>query len=184
MKNPLDWIVLKSEYIYKDNWFTARKDTCRKPDGGIVDPYYVLEYPDWAAALAITAEGKVILVKQYRHAYGKTLIEIPGGVIDDTDASPEAAIARELLEETGYQFNSIQRVGMVSANPSTNTNTMYMFLATGGVKVGEQVLDANEEIELHFKSLEEVKAMLRNNDFLQSMHVACIFYGLQQLGEL
>ncbi len=111
-------------------------------------------------------------------------MEIPGGCIDDTDASPEAAIQRELLEETGYAFDSFEFLGEISANPSTNNNMMYMFLAKGGKKVQEQMLDHNEEIEVHLVEMAELKEMLRRNEILQSMHVSCIFYGMIRLNEL
>lgn len=184
MKDPLDWKLVSSEYLFRDSWLTARKDTCERPDGTIVTPYYVMEYPNWATALALTEDGKVILVKQYRHAIGRTCMEIPGGCIDDTDASPEAAIRRELLEETGYAFDSFEFLGEISANPSTNNNMMYMFLAKGGKKVQEQMLDHNEEIEVHLVDMAELKGMLRRNEILQSMHVSCIFYGMIRLNEL
>ena len=50
----LTWKTLSSEYLYKETWFTVRKDRCEKPDGKIVEPYYVFEFPEWATALAIT----------------------------------------------------------------------------------------------------------------------------------
>ena len=72
------------------------------------------------------------MVRQYRHANEQTIIEIPGGCVDDTDPSHQDAIARELLEETGYAFKSYEYLGKISPNPSTNNNWMHMFLATGG----------------------------------------------------
>lgn len=184
MKDPLDWTLLSSEYIYSDSWFTARKDTCQKPDGAIVSPYYVLEYPDWACAMALTEDGKVVLVRQYRHAITKSILELPGGVIDQTDESPLEGVRRELLEETGYTFSSILPLGIISSNPSTNNNTMHLFLAQGGKKTQEQQLDHNEEIEVHLVDLKELKTLLRENKIVQSMHVTCLFYGLDKLGEL
>jgi ADP-ribose pyrophosphatase len=180
----LEWKQLSATYLYRDNWFTARRDRCERPDGKIIDPYYVLEYPDWVTALAITEEGKALLVRQYRHAYGQTIIETPGGCMDADDASPEAAARRELLEETGYTFSEMHYLGFVSANPSTNTNIMHMFLATGGKHSAEQALDENEEIEVLHYTIPELKALLAENKIVQSMHASCIFYGLLKLGEI
>ena len=67
------------------------------PDGRIVDEYFVLEYPNWVNAVAITADNKVLMVRQYRHAANIVSLEIPGGVIDG-DEEPIAAMRRELLE--------------------------------------------------------------------------------------
>jgi ADP-ribose pyrophosphatase len=180
----MKWKILSSEYLFNDLWFKVRKDKCEKPDGGIVDPYYVYEFPTWVTALPLTEDGKVILERQYRHALGEVCIEIPGGCVDDTDKNLEEAIARELLEETGYHFSSYEYLGKISANPSTNTNLMHMFLATGGSKVSSQQLDANEEIQVMLVSIDELKAMLRENKIVQSMHTACIMYGLEKLGKL
>jgi 8-oxo-dGTP pyrophosphatase MutT (NUDIX family) len=180
----MHWKILSSEYLFSDLWFKVRKDRCEATGGKIVDPYYVYEFPTWVTAVAITEEGKIILERQYRHALGEVCIEIPGGCVDDTDASLEDAIKRELLEETGYTFSSFEYLGKVSANPSTNNNLMHMFLAKGGKKTGLQELDHNEEIEIVLVTVDELKQLIRENKILQSMHVACMLYALERLGEL
>ena len=176
--------ILSSEYLFKDLWFKVRKDRCQTPGGKIVDPYYVYEFPTWVTALALTEDGKVILERQYRHALGEVCIEIPGGCVDDTDATFEDAIKRELLEETGYVFSNYDYLGKISANPSTNSNLMHMFLARGGKKIALQDLDHNEEIEIDLVTVHELKKLLGENKIVQSMHVTCMMYGLKQLGEL
>lgn len=178
------WKILSSNYLFSDRWFKVRKDVCESPEGKIIDPYYVYEFPTWVGALPVTEEGKIIMVKQYRHALGEVCVEIPGGCVDDTDSGHEAAIARELLEETGYSFSSFEYLGRISANPSTNTNLLHMFLARGGVKTARQQLDANEEIEVVLLSMDELKSLLRENKIVQSMHVSCILYALEKMGEL
>ena len=180
----LKWKLLSSEYLYRYDWFTARKDRCETNEGKIIDPYFVLEYPDWVNAVAITRDKKVIMVRQYRHAIGETIMEIPGGVLDATDATPEAGMRRELLEETGYSFEKMEYLGKICPNPSTNTNYTHMFLATGGVETHLQQLDHNEEIEVYLMSIDEVKTLLKENKILQSLHVTCFLYALNKLGEL
>jgi len=177
----MEWKTLRSEYLFKDLWFTVRKDTCQKPDGKIVDPYYVYEFPEWVTAVAVTKEGKIIMEKQYRHAAGITMFEIPGGCVDETDASLEEAIARELKEETGYEFASYEYLGKISANPSTNNNWMHMFIARGGVKTGDQELDHNEDISLHLMDKAEVEELLRKYEIKQAMHATALFYALPKL---
>jgi 8-oxo-dGTP pyrophosphatase MutT (NUDIX family) len=178
----LSWETLDSEYLFRDSWFTVRKDTCKTKQGKIVTPYYVYEFPTWVTAVALTEDKRIILERQYRHALNETNYEIPGGCVDDTDASLEAAIERELLEETGYRFSQLEYLGKTSSNPSTNNNWMHMFLATGGKKVQEQTLDHNEEIEIYLFTIDEVKQYLRENRIIQSMHVTALFYGLARLG--
>lgn len=180
----MKWKTLASEYLFNDRWFKVRRDRCETPGGKIVDPYYVYEFSTWVGALPVTEEGKIIMVKQYRHALGETCIEIPGGCVDDTDTNVEYAIARELLEETGYTFSSFDYLGVISPNPSTNSNLLHMFLARGGKKVAEQKLDENEEIEVLEISMDELKQLLRENKIIQGMHVSCIMYALERLGEL
>ena len=178
----MDWKILSSEYLFKDLWFTVRKDTCERPDGKVVSPYYVYEFPEWVTAVALTREGKVILERQYRHAAGMTMLEIPGGCVDDSDKSLEEAIARELREETGYVFDSYEYMGRTSANPSTNNNWMHMFLAKGGVRAHDQEMDENEDIAIELYDLEEVRAFLREGKILQSMHATALFHALDRLG--
>ena len=180
----MKWKTLSSTYLFNDRWFKVRKEVCETPAGKIVDPYYVYEFPTWVGAVPVTEEGKIVMVRQYRHALGETIIEIPGGCMDDTDKDFQDAITRELLEETGYSFSSYEYLGKISPNPSTNTNLLHMFLAKGGKKVAEQLLDENEEIEVVLLSIDELKILLRENKILQSMHVSCIMYALEKLNEL
>jgi ADP-ribose pyrophosphatase len=180
----MEWKTLSSEYLFKDLWFTVRKDRCERPDGKIVDPYYVYEFPEWVTAVAFTKDGKIIMERQYRHACGLTMYEIPGGCVDDTDKDLESAIARELVEETGYVFDSFEYMGRTSANPSTHNNWMHMFIARGGELKKEQELDDNEDIEIHLLTVDEVKELLKENQILQSMHATALFYALQKINSL
>ena len=184
MNLSMKWKTLSSEYLFNDLWFKVRKDICETPGGKIVDPYYVYEFPTWVTALPVTEDGKIVMVRQYRHALGETCLEIPGGCVDDTDKNFEEAIARELLEETGYTFSSYEYLGKISANPSTNNKLMQMFLARGGQKVAEQKLDSNEEIEIVLLDTGELKQLLKENKIIQAMHVTCIMYALERLNEL
>lgn len=184
MDEHLKWKTLSSEYLSHETWFTVRKDTCELNDGKIINNYYVFEFPEWATAFALTEAGKIIMIKQYRQALGEVCIELPGGCVDKTDASFEEAIKRELLEETGYEFDEIKSLGKISANPSTNTNLMHMFLATGGRKIKEQSLDANEEIEILELSFDELLKLIDENKIMQSMHLSTIYYALRSLGKL
>lgn len=182
MKN-LHWKVLESHYIHKGPWATLRTDKCEMPDGRIVPAYYVLEYPNWVNAVAITENNKVLMVSQYRHATNMVSLEIPGGVIDG-DEIPEAAMRRELLEETGYQFNNIEYLATIYANPSTANNKTFCYLATGGKKIQEQSLDEHEELIVHEFTIDEVKQLLADNKIAQSLHCSSLFYAFIKLGEM
>jgi len=179
----LTWKICHSEYIHKGPWATLRSDKCEMPDGRIVDEYYVLEYPNWVNAVAITEDNKVLMVRQYRHAAAIVSLEIPGGVIDG-DEKPEAAMRRELLEETGYEFNDIDPLCTIYANPSTANNHTYCYLAKGGKKVQEQSLDEHEELIVEEYTIAEVKQLLADNKIAQALHCTSLFYALMKLGEL
>lgn len=172
--------ILSKEYISNHQYFTARKDAYETPTGKIVDPYFVVELPVSVCAVAITQNNEVVLVEQYRHPVGETMLEIPGGFIDQGE-SPSTAIARELLEETGYSFENYIELGKTAANPGVLSNYTYLFLATGGKKVSEQALDANEEIAMHFIPVEEVRQLLKENKIPQAMHALCMFYAFDYL---
>ena len=179
----MKWKVLESTYLHKEPWLTIRKDKCLLPNGNIVPAFYVNEYPDWVNAFALTKEGKVIMVRQYRHGIGSVETELPGGVVEDGETWQEG-VKRETLEETGYTFDKVEYLGKISANPSTTNNFMHMFLATGGEKIAEQNLDDSEEVEVLLMTIDEVKQLVKENKIMQSLHVNCIMYALARLEEM
>ena len=104
----MHWKKIASKYISKHKYFNAKEDICEMPNGHLVNPYYVVELPNCVCAVAMTEDDKIVMVKQYRHPIEQIIYELPGGFIDENEP-PETAIQRELLEETGYSFTSIQR---------------------------------------------------------------------------
>jgi len=177
----LKWEKLDSKYLVREKWATLRVDSCRMPDGTYIDDYYVLEYPDWVNAVALTEDNDVLIIKQYRHAAEEVITELPGGCIDPGE-SPEEAIKRELLEETGFAFDSLEPLVTLYANPSTAGNKTYSYIASGGRKVQEQHLDGREEIIVETVSIDQLKKLLLENQFAQALHASAIFYGLIKLG--
>jgi ADP-ribose pyrophosphatase len=177
----LKWQKLSTKYLVKEKWATLRVDTVKLQTGVVKDDYYVLEYPNWVNAIALTRDNKVILVRQYRHAADIISLEVPGGVIDG-DEAPEEAVKRELLEETGYSFDQAELIATLYPNPATSNNVTYTYLLTGGVKTHEQHLDEHEILNVEEYSIEEVKQLLKDNKIDQALHAAALFYGLLKLG--
>jgi ADP-ribose pyrophosphatase len=179
----LTWKTLSSTYLHKGPWATLRSDRCEMPGGHIVENYYVLEYNNWVNAVAITDDNKILMVKQYRHAAEIVSTELPGGVIDG-DETPEEALRRELLEETGYQFDDFELLCVAYGNPATANNQTRCYLARGGRKVQGQSLDDQEEIIVMPHTLEEVRTLLLTNQIAQALHCTGLFYALVKLGAL
>jgi len=170
-QDEVKWAILKSEYIIKRPWLTARRDEVELPDGRIIPEYYVLEYPDWVNVIAITRDGYFVMERQYRHAAGRTNFELPCGVMESGETPLEAA-RRELQEETGYGNGEWKELMTLSPNPSTMTNMTHCFLATNVEKICNQKLDATEDLSVHLLSREEVVDLLKRNDMIQSLMVA------------
>ena len=174
------WQVLRSATVLRDRWIDLRTDDCRTASGQEIAPYYVLTYPDWANVVALTAARELVLVEQYRHAAGRVVLELPGGVVDPADADPLAAAQRELLEETGFAATQWRPVCSLYPNPATQTNQVHTFLATGCRPVKPPSLEAGEEgLAVRCLKLDEVLAGLSSGLLGQAMHVAGLLLALR-----
>lgn len=176
----MSYTTNSSEYITRHKYFTARKDSYDTSGGKKVSEYFVVELPPSACCLAITADNRALLVKQFRYPLKQELIELPGGFMDPGE-QPQQSIVRELMEETGYSFSSVHYLGITAANPGVLNNFTHMFVALGGTKTGMQSLDPNEEIEIILKPLDELRRMLQQHEIVQSMHALCLFYAFDFL---
>ena len=179
------WRTLSSRTIIKDRWVDLRADSCVTPAGAKIAPYYVLGYPDWVHVVALTADDRLVMVRQYRHAVGEAVLEIPGGVIDATDRDPQAAARRELAEETGYTARDWRMVGSFFPNPATHTNRVHVALALDACPDAAPSLDVGEEglVPLTLP-VREVLDGLAGGLLGQAMHVAAVYLGLAAAGRL
>ena len=100
------WKCIRSRTDQSYRIFSIRTDTTLSPRTGAEHDFYVIESRDWVNVIPITADQQVVMVKQYRHGSRQVTLEIPGGLVDPGD-TPEKAASRELLEETGYQADSV-----------------------------------------------------------------------------
>lgn len=165
------WKTLESEYLIRRPWLTARRDKVQLPNGVVHDEYYVLEYPVWVNVIAITKDGKFVMVEQYRHGLQDIFVELVAGVAEPGEEPLEAA-RRELLEETGFGGGTWELNTVISANPGSQNNLSYSFIATGVEKLSSQHLDATEDINVKLLSREEVLSMLRNDEIKQALMAA------------
>ena len=174
--DPKPWQIEGSSYLIKSPWLTVRQDAVRLPNGGFMPDYYVFEYPNWVNVVAVTIDGQLILVRQYRHGSTEVGYELCAGTVDPTDGTSESglllAAQRELLEETGYGGGHWQPFMTTSANTGTHTNLNYTFLATDVEWQQPQTLDNTEDITVHLASPEQALAIINSGQMVQAMCAA------------
>ena len=171
MEREDKWKILESTYISRRPWMTARLDKVQLPDGRINPEYWVLEFPDWVNVIAITKDGEMVMVRQYRHALGVTEYELCAGVMEEGE-TPLQAARRELMEETGFGGGEWTEYMTICANPSNHTNLAHTFLAIGVEPLSEQHLDDTEELTCHLLSQQDVFDMLQRGEILQALMAA------------
>lgn len=175
------WQTTQSKYIVNDRWLKLRADSCVDPDGNVIEPWYVIEQSDWVNCLVIDESQNVILLWHYRHAIDDYDLEIPAGAVDDDDSSPEAAIARELREELGYEGGELYRTGVMYANPSNQTNLNYTFITIGGSCTSQTQKELGADYVMEKIPLKDFLAEVTNPDktiIYQSLHLSSIFLAL------
>lgn len=184
MTDAPPWTTLASRSLIEDRWMRLRADTLRTERGAVLDPWYVLDYPDWVAAVALTADDRIVLVRQWRHGAGAWSLELPGGVIDREDTDPVAAAAREVREETGYEAEGWRYLCAGYANPAIQTNRLHVVLGTGARSVAAAVPEPGESIRVECVPVAEVLAGIGTGMISQSMHVGAALLGLAAAGRI
>jgi 8-oxo-dGTP pyrophosphatase MutT (NUDIX family) len=141
------WTLINEEDISPSPWFPLVKHTVRLANGHIVDDYYFSPLGDVVQVLAITTENEVVLVKQYKHALGEILLELPGGMQQKNRSIIESAL-NELEEETGIRAEADQLIslGKIANNPTKLKQVTYGFMLFGATFNSSQKQDATEDI--------------------------------------
>ncbi|SOC46187.1 ADP-ribose pyrophosphatase YjhB, NUDIX family [Blastococcus aggregatus] len=175
------WTTLSSRYVVNDEWLTLRADTVRTGEGHVLDPFYVAEHRDWVNCVVVDEDEHAVLVRQYRHGVGKHVLELVAGGVEPGE-TPEDAVRRELLEETGYTGGALFRTGVSYANPASQTNRVFSFLAVGGACRERQALEPGESLSVERAPLREVARDLvggtGEREVLQSLHLASALLAL------
>lgn len=130
-------------------------------------------HPGAVAMLAITKEGKVVLEKQYRHPIGKWIWEIPAGTLEEGE-SPEECAIREVTEETGYEVESIEKLGGCYLTPGYSSEYLHIFLVRLGKK-GESRREVGELIEVSEFTLEEIEEMVKKREIEDAKTLVALF---------
>lgn len=140
-----NWPVLQSRVAYHDATLRLTRDLVCDPNGVEVE-YCRIAARDGVAVLAFTDDGRVVLTRQYRHAVGHDLLELPAGEVDDGE-SPRRAVIRELREETGYRAASVRKLGVFYPAPSILSYPVHIYHASS-VTRGEASQDRHEYIDV------------------------------------
>lgn len=164
--------VLSSKRVYEGRIINLRVDTVSFP-GGRTGAREVVEYAGAVAIVPVNEKGELLLVRQYRHAVGKTLLEIPAGKLEPGE-EPLSSARRELLEETGFAAEYVTKLISFYSTPGFTTEELHLFLATG-LTLKEQDLDEDEFIDVVPVPFERALEMIWTGEICDAKSVAGIF---------
>jgi 8-oxo-dGTP pyrophosphatase MutT (NUDIX family) len=166
------WPVISTEKLLDTRVFSLVKRQARSPRSGELCDFFLMEAPHWVNIVPITRDGRLVLVRQFRQGVDELTLEIPGGMMDPEDPSPEHAARRELLEETGYTAGPMRQAGWVEPNPALQTNRCYTFVAEGLHAPGPLQPDGSEDLEVVHIPLAEVPEYVRSGRIRHSLVIA------------
>ena len=157
--------TLSSEVVYYGRVFDIRKERIAEatPDGTAEYHREVITHNGSAVIVPLFADGTVALVKQYLHAAGKYLLELPAGSLDTPDEVPEHGAHRELEEEIGVRAAKMELIAEFYVSPGFLSEKMFVYLARDLTQT-QQNLDADEHVEIVRLPLSKAMEMIENGD--------------------
>ncbi len=162
--NP--WKKLRSEIIFKNSWLSLQKDTVISPTGKEGE-YTLLVAKPFVIVVPVTAEGKILMIKQYRYPIARQVIEFPAGGVDGDNLLEDAK--RELQEETGYASDDWTDAGEIHELVSISRQPGHIFLARN-CKDTEQHKMAEEGIEkAQGFTVDEVQGMIQDGTIIDAL---------------
>jgi ADP-ribose pyrophosphatase len=167
--------LLKSVVIYEGPIFGVRRDELIEP-GGLETKREVISHPGSVVVLPVQKGGKIVMIRQYRHAARQFLWELVAGRIDAGE-TPQKAAARELLEETGYRAKQYRLLMSIFPTPGFLEERLFVFLATD-LTAGEAQPEFDEKIISHSYRLKELKQMMTKGELCDAKSIAAILYYL------
>lgn len=150
--------LVSSYTCMQGGFLTVVKDTVALPDGSQATREYV-RHPGAVTVVPLLDDGRVVVVRQFRHPVGQVLVEFPAGKIDPGEAVHRCAV-RELREETGYSAGLWARAGVFHNAAAYSTEGMEIWLARDLVP-GAQALDEGEFLEVGAMSVDDLDRMAR-----------------------
>lgn len=162
---------ISSERIYEGAILNVRRDKVTAVKGTAYRE--IVEHNGAVAIVALTDENRIVMVKQFRYASGKSILEIPAGKIDKGETDPVAAAVRELKEETGYTAAKILHLGDCNPSCAYSEEVIHLYLMTE-LEPGEQSLDEDEALEVIEMPFAEVYEMGANGELVDSKTLAAL----------
>ena len=172
--------TLSSQIIYSGRAVRLRIDTVMTPDGRQTSRE-IVEHDDCVAIIAVDDAGNILLVSQFRKPVEKELLEIPAGGIDPGE-DPEAAVRREMREETGYLPRKIERLGGFYSTPGYGTEYLHLYLATDLVHSPLQAEDTGG-ITLVRVPPERIASLIDSEAICDAKSIAGLLFYLRHPGK-
>jgi len=167
--------ILSSEMIYQGRVFGLRRDEVVEPSG-VRATREVVTHPGSVVVLPVLPNGRIVMIRQYRHATRQYLWELVAGR-KEPEETPKEGAARELLEETGYRAKRFKVFLDVFPTPGFLEERMYLLLAEG-LTAGEAEPEEDEKIEVRAYRVNELKQMIKSGQLRDAKSVAGILYYL------
>jgi ADP-ribose pyrophosphatase len=162
---------LATKQIYRGRAVSIRVDTVEKASGKKTTRE-VVEHPDCVAVVVLDEQGNLLLVRQFRHPVGRSLLEIPAGGIDPGE-EPAESVRRELQEEIGYFPRKIEKLGGFYSIPGYGTEYLYCFVATDLVP-GRLVAEDTEDIGLVRVPTEDIPKLITSGEICDAKSIAAL----------
>ena len=153
--------VHKVTNLYCGKIFDVALERVTLPNGAIKERE-VVRHPGAAAMVPLLDDGEVVLIRQYRHAVGRFLWEIPAGTLERGESPMECA-RRELVEETGYEAANLEKLTEILPAPGYTDERIHIFLATG-LMPAEQKLDDDEVLDLQPTAFDTALGMITEGE--------------------
>jgi 8-oxo-dGTP pyrophosphatase MutT (NUDIX family) len=171
---PKTWVIKKEEKLADYRVLEVVKRQAASPRVGKNFDFYILQSADWVQVIPITADNKVLMVRQYRHGTGEITLELPGGIVEPGFKPAEAA-QRELTEEIGYISQKLTSIGKVRPNPAILTNWCHLFLAESLVS-WEKPQDDGEDVYVLPVPLKNISGLIKSGMINHSLSISCFYH--------